>query len=95
METIEASFNQAQQNNFLSSTAIATFSTKFNDSLSLINKASRYNTDNIINRVVKGLAFISHLVKKCSIYFKNHLHVYLNCQSKIHQIKERENNKEI
>lgn len=64
INTVETTLDQTHRRRFFSSTAIATLSTKLDDSLSSINNTSRNITGNIINRAAKGLAYSSRLSEK-------------------------------
>ena len=62
IDTVETTLDHRRR--FFSSTAIATLSTKLDDSLSSINNTSRRITGNVINRAAKGLAYSSQLSEK-------------------------------
>lgn len=62
--TVETTLEQAHRRRFFSSTAVATLSTKLDDSLSSINNTSRNITGTVINHAAKGLAYSSQLSEK-------------------------------
>lgn len=92
IDTVETTLNQTHRRRFFSSTAIATLSTKLEDSLSSINNTSRNITGNVINRAAKGLAYSSQLSEKMQ-YALQESSTRLSQLSEevIHQTKERKN----
>ncbi|WP_339196691.1 hypothetical protein MKY27_17725 [Solibacillus sp. FSL R5-0449] len=92
IHTVETALDQTNQRRFFSSIAIATMSTKLEDSLSSINNTSRNITGNVINRAAKGLAYSSQLSEKMQ-HALQQLSTRLSQLSEqvIHQAKERKN----
>lgn len=64
IETVEKTLDQTHRRRFFSSTAIATLSTKVDDSLISISNTSRNITSNVLNRAAKGLAYSSQFSEK-------------------------------
>lgn len=92
IDTIETALDQTHRHRFFSSTAIATLSTKLEDSMSSINNTSRNITGNVIDRAAKGLAYSSLLSEKMQ-HALQQSSTRLSQLSKqvIHQTKERKN----
>lgn len=82
IDTVETTLDQTHRRRFFSSTAIATLSTKLDDSLSSINNTARNITGNVINRAAKGLTYSSQLSEKMQ-------HSLLQSSTRLSQISEQ------
>lgn len=92
IDTVETTLDQTHRRRFFSSTAIATLSTKLDDSLSSINNTSRNIAGTIINRAAKGLAYSSQLSEKMQHAFQqSSTRLSQLSEQVIHQTKERKN----
>ncbi|MCS1384397.1 hypothetical protein NXZ75_19560 [Lysinibacillus sphaericus] len=92
INTIETTLDQTHRRRFFSSTAVATLSTKLDDSLSSINNTSRNITGTVINRVAKGLAYSSQLSEKMQHALQqSSTRLSQLSEQVIHQKKERKN----
>ena len=92
IDTVETTLDQTHRRRFFSSTAIATLSTKLDDSLSSINNTSRNITGTVINRAAKGLAYSSQLSEKMQhVLQQSSTRLSQLSEQVIHQTKERKN----
>ncbi len=92
IDTVETTLDQTHRRRFFSSTAIATLSTKLDDSLTSINNTSRNITSNVIDRAAKGLAYSSQLSEKMQrALHQSSTRLSQISEQVIHQTKERKN----
>ncbi|MGE7910782.1 hypothetical protein [Lysinibacillus xylanilyticus] len=92
IDTVETTLDQTHRRRFFSSTAVATLSTKLDDSLSSINNTSRNITGTVINRAAKGLAYSSQLSEKMHHALQqSSTRLSQLSEQVIHQTKERKN----
>ncbi len=92
IDTVKTTLDQTHRRRFFSSTAIATLSTKLDDSISSINNTSRSITGNIINRAAKGLAYSSQLSEKMQHSLQQSSTRLSQLSEQVnHQTKERKN----
>ena len=92
IDTVETTLGKTHRRRFFSSTAIATLSTKLDDSLSSINNTSRNITGNVIYRAAKGLAYSSQLSEKMQHALQlSSIRLSQLSEQVTNQIKERKN----